>query len=114
LPLFFVMAFYTLIDWSAGISMFSDKLPTFERINNLFFDQFFTVIILVDFVLLLISFFYTNQFYKIIKNSGFIISTILIRISFGVSGLISTILIVVAFGLALLTIHNKYEKNSYS
>lgn len=114
LPLFFVMAFYTLIDWSAGISMFSNKLPTFESINNLFFDQFFTVLILVDVILLLISFFYTDQFHKIIRNSGFIISTILIRMSFGVSGLISTILIVVAvlFGLAILTIHNKYEKNS--
>ena len=34
--------------------------------------------------------------------------------SFGVSGLISTILIVVAvlFGLAIIIIHNKYEKNT--
>ncbi len=64
-------------------------------------------------VLLLISFFYTDQFHKIIRNSGFVISTILIRMSFGVSGLISTILIVVAvlFGLEIITIHNKYEKD---
>ncbi len=112
-PLFFIIALYTLIDWSAGISISSSKLPTFESINNLFFDQFFTVLILVDVVLLLISFFYTDQFHKIIRNSGFVISTILIRMSFGVSGLISTILIVVAvlFGLAIITIHNKYEKN---
>jgi hypothetical protein len=113
-PLFFVIALYTLIDWSRGISMISSELPTFESINNLFFDQFFTVLILVDVVLLLISFFYTDQFHKIIRNSGFVISTILIRMSFGVSGLISTILIVAAvlFGLAIIIIHNKYEKNS--
>jgi hypothetical protein len=113
-PLFFVIALYTLIDWSRGISMISNELPTFESINNLFFDQFFTVLILVDVVLLLISFFYTDQFHKIIRNSGFVISTILIRMSFGVSGLISTILIVAAvlFGLAIIIIHNKYEKNS--
>ncbi|MFT7330119.1 MAG: hypothetical protein ACI848_000180, partial [Roseivirga sp.] len=43
LPLFFVMALYTLINWSAGISISSNELPTFESINNLFFDQFFTV-----------------------------------------------------------------------
>jgi hypothetical protein len=112
-PLFFIMALYTLIDWSAGISMLSNTIPSFESINNLFFDQFFTVLILVDVVLLLISFFYTDKFHKIIRNSGFVISTILIRMSFGVSGLISTILIVVAvlFGLAILTIHNKYENN---
>jgi|TARA_B110000240_G_scaffold188946_1_gene228359 hypothetical protein len=114
LPLFFVMALYTLIDWSTGIIKISNTLPTFESINNLFFDEFFTVLILVDVVLLLISFFYTDQFHKIIRNSGFVISTILIRMSFGVSGLISTILIVVAvlFGLAIITIHNKYETNT--
>jgi len=113
-PLFFTMASYTLINWAAGISFSSQEIPSFESINNLFFDQFFTILILVDVVLLLISFFYTNQFHKIIRNSGFIISTILIRMSFGVTGLISTILIVVAvlFGLAIITIHNKYEKNS--
>jgi len=113
-PLFFVMASYTLIDWTTGISIASNKLPSFESINNLFFDQFFTILILVDVVLLLISFFYTDQFHKIIRNSGFVISTILIRMSFGVTGLISTILIVVAvlFGLAIIVIHNKYEKNS--
>jgi hypothetical protein len=113
-PLFFVMALYTLVNWSIEISISSNELPTFKSINNLFFDQFFTVLILVDVVLLLISFFYTDQFHKIIRNSGFVISTILIRMSFGVGGLITTILIVLAvlFGLAILTIHNKYEKNS--
>jgi len=111
-PVFFVMAIYTLINWSTGISIASHEMPSFESINNLFFDQFFTVLILVDVVILLISFFYTHQFHKIIRNSGFVISTILIRMSFGVSGLISTILIVTAvlFGLAIITIHNKYEK----
>jgi hypothetical protein len=114
-PLFFFMAIDTLVKWSTGISISSNEFPSLESINNLFFDQFFTVLILVDVVLLLISFFYTDQFHKIIRNSGFIISTILIRMSFGVSGLINTILILVAvlFGLAILTIHNKYEKNSF-
>ncbi len=112
-PLFFFMALNTLIKWSTGITISSSEFPSLESINNLFFDQFFTVLILVDVVLLLISFFYTDQFHKIIRNSGFIISTILIRMSFGVSGLINTILILVAvlFGLAILSIHNKYEKN---
>jgi len=113
-PLFLFMALDTLLKWSNGMSITSNEFPSLESINNLFFDQFFTVLILVDVVLLLISFFYTDQFHKIIRNSGFIISTILIRMSFGVSGLINTILILVAvlFGLAILTIHNKYEKNS--
>jgi hypothetical protein len=112
-PLFFFMALYTFIDWSSGISIVSNDFLTFQSINNLFFDKFFTALILVDVILLLISFFYTDQFHKIIRNSGFVISTILIRMSFGVNGLISTILIVVAvlFGLAIIKIHNNYEKS---
>lgn len=115
-PLFFVMALYTLIDWSTASVITTNIIPSFESINNLFFDQFFTVLILVDVVLLLISFFYTDQFHKIIRNSGFVISTILIRMSFGVSGLISTILIIVAvlFGLAIIAIHNKYDNKPLS
>jgi len=113
-PVFFTMALVTLFNWTLDISFASNNLPSFETINNLFFDEFFTVLILVDVVLLLLSFFYTDKFHKIIRNSGFVVSTILIRMSFGVSGLISTILIVVAvlFGLAIMLIHNKYEKNS--
>ena len=112
-PLFFFMAIYTLIDWTAGISFVSNDLLNIQSINNVFFDKFFTVLILVDVILLLLSFFYTDQFHKIIRNSGFVISTILIRMSFSVTGFISTILIVVAvlFGLAIIAIHNKYEKN---
>ncbi|WP_115463066.1 hypothetical protein [Winogradskyella aurantiaca] len=111
-PLFFVLALFTLIDWASQLSLSSGNPPSFESINNLFFDQFFTVLILVDVVLLLLSFFYTDQFHKIIRNSGFVVSTILIRLSFGVSGLISTILIVVAvlFGLTIIIIHNQYQK----
>ena len=114
-PLYLFMALDTLLKWSNGMSFTANEFPSLESINNLFFDQFFTVLILVDVVLLLISFFYTDQFHKIIRNSGFIISTILIRMSFGVSGLTNTILILVAvlFGLAILSIHNKYEKNSF-
>ena len=114
-PLFLFIALDTLFKWSSGMSITTNEFPSLESINNLFFDQFFTVLILVDVVLLLISFFYTDQFHKIIRNSGFIISTILIRMSFGVNGLTNTILILVAvlFGLAILSIHNKYEKNSF-
>ncbi|MBS3739579.1 MAG: hypothetical protein KGY51_11405 [Psychroflexus sp.] len=112
-PLFIIMATYTLVDWGMDISLKNEELPSFESINNLFFDHFFTVLILVDVLLLLFSFFYTDQFHKIIRNSGFIISTILIRISFGVTGLINTALIVsaVLFGLLIILIHNRYEKN---
>tara|TARA_B110000003_G_scaffold272581_1_gene308733 strand:- start:1871 stop:2779 length:909 start_codon:yes stop_codon:yes gene_type:complete len=113
-PLFFIIAFYTLINWLNGFSINTNEAPSFDSINNIFFDQFFTILILVDVILLLISFFYTDKFHKIIRNSGFVVSTILIRMSFGTSGLISNILIVsaVVYGLIIILIHNEYEKNS--
>ncbi len=41
------------------------------------------------------------------------ISTILIRISFSVSGIVNILLIIgaILFGLLMLTIHNKFEKH---
>jgi predicted membrane protein len=85
---------------------------SFKNINNIFFEQFFNILIIADVILLLFSFFHTDEFHKVIRNSGFIISTILIRISFSVSGLINSALIVTAilFGLLVLVIHNKFEK----
>ena len=67
---------------------------------------------MADVIILLFSFFHTDKFHKVIRNSGFIISTILIRISFTVSGIINVALIVSAilFGLIILIIHNKFEK----
>ena len=111
-PIFFSLAFITLINWLGQVSFSDVQLPSFKQINNLFFDDFFTILILVDVVLLLVSFFYTDQFHKIIRNSGFVVSTILIRLSFGASGLIATILIVgaVLFGLLMIMIHNQYQK----
>lgn len=112
-PVIFVLAIYSLTNWLLQTynSTTSAELA-FSNINNVFFEQFFTILIIVDVVLLLFSFFHTDQFHKVIRNSGFIISTILIRISFSVSGLLNTVLITSAiiFGLLILFIYNKFEK----
>lgn len=81
--------------------------------NEVFFDQFFTVLILTDVLLLLISLLNTDNFSKVVRNSGFIISTILIRISFGIEGFLNPLLLVVAviFGVLILLLHNQYLKN---
>lgn len=107
------VAIYSFQHWLVGvINPSSDPGVSFKNINNVFFEQFFTILIFVDVILLLFSFFHTDEFHKVIRNSGFIISTILIRLSFSVSGLLNTILIVSAiiFGLLILVIHNKFEE----
>jgi hypothetical protein len=70
------------------------------------------VLIFVDVLLLLFSLYQAHDFNKIMRNSGFVISTILIKLSFGFEGIASTVVLVsaVAFGLSILAIHNQFEK----
>jgi hypothetical protein len=112
-PILLIIAIYSFLNWSIGLFQpFESSTISFKNINNIFFEQFFNILIIADVILLLFSFFHTDEFHKVIRNSGFIISTILIRISFSVTGLINTVLIVSAilFGLLMLFIHNKFEK----
>jgi hypothetical protein len=112
-PILFIIAIYSFLSWSIGIFSSNESIGiSFKNINNIFFEQFFNILIIADVILLLFSFFHTDEFHKVIRNSGFIISTILIRISFSVSGIISTALIITAilFGLLVLVIHNRFEK----
>ena len=112
-PILLITAIYSFVNWSIGIFEPTEtNLISFKNINNIFFEQFFNILIIADVILLLFSFFHTDEFHKVIRNSGFIISTILIRISFSVSGITNTVLIVsaISFGLLMLIIHNKFEK----
>ncbi len=113
IPILFIVALYSLSSWSIGVfQVENNSEDLIDNINNIFFEQFFTVLIIADVILLLFSFFYTDEFHKVIRNSGFIISTILIRLSFSVDGLLNNLLIVSAiiFGLLILIIHNKFEE----
>ena len=112
-PILLALSIYSFSTWLIGtLSPSASADVAFQNLNNVFFEQFFTVLIIVDVFLLLFSFFHTDQFHKVIRNSGFIISTILIRLSFSVTGLMNTVLIIAAvvFGLVMFFIYNKFEK----
>jgi hypothetical protein len=112
-PILVFISVFSLLSWS--LDLFQPNaldVLSFKNINNIFFEQFFTILIITDVFLLLFSFFHTDQFHKVIRNSGFIISTILLRISFSVDGIINNVLIITAvvFGLLVIVIHNQFEK----
>lgn len=112
-PIVIILAAYSFFSWLLdSINAFGQSGEFFKNINNIFFEQFFSLLIIVDVLLLLTSFFYTDKFHNVIRNSGFIISTILLRLSFTVEGLLNNLLVVVAviFGLVILLIHNKFEE----
>jgi hypothetical protein len=83
-------------------------------IDDLFFNDFFSYLILTDVVILLISFKFTMGFSKVLRNTGFIISTILLRLSFSASQFFDIILILISvtFALMILKIYNATENSS--
>ena len=111
IPAFSVMAIYNLSLW-IGDTFIKTNVVNNQSINNIFFADFFQVLILVDVFLLIFSFFHSDLFHKIMRNSGFIISTILLRMSFLYEGFSNAIMIISAllFGLLILYIHNKCVK----
>lgn len=111
IPIFVVLSFYSLGAWLYESLTITQMVGNIKDINKIFFDEFFTILILVEVLILLVSFFIDDDFSNIIRNSGFIISTILIKLSFGTEGILNTFLILIAvgFGVLVLMIHNKYE-----
>lgn len=111
IPLFVVLSVYSLGYWIYESFTITEIVKNIKDINKIFFEEFFTILILVEVLLLLVSFFLSDKFSKVIRNSGFIISTILIKLSFATEGILNTFLIVlgVLFGVLILMLHNKYE-----
>ena len=110
-PILLFLCLSNLFDWTYSIFINNEII---KNINAVFFIDFFTILILVDVFILLLSFQYTDRYHQIIRNTGFIISTILLRLSFSVSGLPSVILLVIGvlFGLIILRIYRLSELNS--
>lgn len=112
-PLLVGLALYSLSDWAMAMGSDGARgMDALRDINSVFFDEFFTVLIGVDVLLLLASFFHSDEFHEIMRNSGFVISTILIKVSFSVEGPVNNALILgaVVFGLLILMVHNRFER----
>jgi len=115
LPVLMFLAFSSLFRWIYIELINVDQVFfSIQDVNELFFNEFFTVLIMADVLLLLISLYKTDKFHEIFRNSGFIISTILIRLSFTADGLMNNILIVssVVYGFLMLLLHIQFDKIS--
>ena len=104
----FIIGLYNL--YSIGMS--SDFASSFYYVNEVFYNTFFSILIIADVFILLLSFLYTERYSQIMRNTGFIICTILIRLSFSSSGLTNLLLIIssVLFGLLILKIYSLMNK----
>ena len=108
-PTLSLLCIFSFLDWYNYVFL---GIGTSSNIDYLFFESFFTILILVDVFILLVSFQYTERYSQLIRNTGFIISTILLRLSFSAVGLTSLLLLVsgIVFGLIILLIYNNMEK----
>lgn len=90
-------------------------VETMKTVNNTFFFTFFTALILLEVLLLLSTFNLSDKFHKVIRNAGFVISTILLKLSFRVEGRESIILILISitFGVAIMGVHWLYERKGF-
>lgn len=105
------LGLYSLGDWLYGLQAGGNWVAT-PNVNAIFFDHFFTLLILGDVLILLFSLFYTDDFPVIIRNSSFVISTILLKLSFGAESGIAQVFIVigVGFGVAMSAITQRYQR----
>ena len=114
LPVLIIVSIFSLSDWVFNnIYLFNESISySVDDINSVFYNKFFEILILADVFILLLSFQYTEKYSQLIRNTGFIISTILIRLSFSATGLTNVLLIIssVLFGLIILKVYENYEK----
>ena len=111
IPVMIVLFIIGLYNWySIGIS--TNFASSFYYVNEIFYNTFFSILIIADVFILLLSFLYTERYSQIMRNTGFIICTILIRLSFSSTGLTNLLLIIssVLFGLLILKIYSLMNK----
>jgi hypothetical protein len=113
IPILLGLALYSLTNWVLEIQAFQlGEISELSDVNNIFYEEFFYVLVIVDVTLLIVSLLYTDRYSQLVRNTGFVISTVLIRLSFQSEGLINITIIIagVLFGTLIMAIYNMVEK----
>ena len=111
IPVMIILFCFGIYNWYT-IGIDSNFASSFYYVNEVFYNTFFSILIIADVFILLLSFLYTERYSQIMRNTGFIICTILIRLSFSSTGLTNLLLIIssVLFGLLILKIYSQMNK----
>jgi hypothetical protein len=101
-----------LFDFSYAQLNGNHAIPSMKNdLNSIFYKDFFTALILTDVLILLISYGFSQDYFRLLRNTGFVIATILLRLSFGAIGILNVIFVITGtvFGLAILSVYLKYR-----
>lgn len=75
------VALYSLSSWTWGVVEGDGSVS-----RTVFFLDFFTCLIMADILILLISYRYTTDFPNLARNTGYILSTVVLRVAIGTTG----------------------------
>ena len=101
LATYLIVAIFSFSNWVISLSEGDGSVT-----REIFFLDFFTILILADILILLISYGYSTDFTNLARNTGFILSTVVLRVAIGATGVSSMILFVLGglLGIAVLVI----------
>jgi len=80
--------------------------------RDIFFLDFFTCLILADILILLISYRYSADFLALVRNTGFVLATVILRVAIASPGVSAMALFVVsgAMGITILRLTENFRK----
>ena len=99
LIVFLITAAYSFVTWIASVQ---DGGGSVSRV--IFFLDFFTFLILADILILLISYWFYTDFGNLARNTGFVLSTVIIRVAISSEGVSAMVLFTLSglLGIAIL------------
>ncbi len=105
-PVFLFIAAFSFVNW---LNDANDGGGGVDR--GIFFLEFFTFLILADILILLISYWFYTDFANLARNTGFVLSTVIIRVAISSTGLSSMILFSLSgvLGVAIIRASSKFN-----
>jgi len=98
---FFGLSIYSFSSWMIDLFRYSSNPTILDDPSHIFYKEFFTLLTFVDVILLLSSAKNLKNTVLIIRNSGYVLATFLIRISFSLIGWERIVILVLGASIAV-------------
>ena len=108
-----LLAIYNLTQWAVETWAFSSgQIEQAKNLDYFFFPAFFEVMIFTDVFLLIASIPFYDRYEYVIRNSGFVISTVLLRFSLSTPKPydLAVSLVAMVYGLCVLGVFSYYTR----
>ena len=101
----FLLSISSFFIWGKEMLRALELKQNYPYPNTVFYTDFFSIMIFVDVLLLIISFIYHFSFFTIFRNASFIITTILIRLSLTIEKPMNYIIILIGFLFSIISFY---------